>query len=171
MFCTRCGKEIDYDASICRECEAELIKEAGMTSATAQQEIAAQPVELEQPKGSRKEGFGGALAATILGWLGYFVSCINLGVTLGALGELSVAYDPEIAAVFAGIIWVINVVCLGLSVPGLILGIKSMKCFFRAKNEGRVKPIATLILGIVGVAGAALAFMFVLICIFGLTAF
>ena len=62
-----------------------------------------------------------------------------------------------------------NVLCyvsMPLSIPfiiiGLIFGIKSLKLFFKAKKEGRVKPIPTVILGAEATLTAIVSFILIL---------
>ncbi len=157
MYCRKCGKEIFYDAPICKECEeAELFFNFNE-----------QPINFEQePVGDRKEGFGKALTATILGALAFFISAIAFGVFSVLVEEYystSYYYDATAIGSIVAVGVVFSLIATGLAIPALILGIKSIKVFKLAVNEGRVKPIATLILGIVGVATSALAFLYVLL--------
>ena len=132
MFCRKCGKQIDYDAPICKECEE---AEKAFLSST--------PTSLTEPVGDKREGFGGALTATIFGSIAAFIAMIAFGLM-----------EQE-----EGISFILTFVVIALSIPALILGIKGMKCFFRAKNAGRIKPIATLVCGIIGLAMSVTALL------------
>lgn len=235
MYCTKCGKQIDYDAPICLECtaalaiqakqerEAQKAREAEISapvidpapvtpsapsvepapavdpappieSAPAVESISfgenlAEPTPAAEPKSdaeesaptrestpiaepkpaaeqtstvtypfngssydpktapwrnTRKEGFGKALASTIIG------GCLslNVGFTLGLYWT-----DVIFLAVISGLI------SIGMAVVSIILGIQSIKTFVRVKNAGDPPPVATLVLGIVGVALSAEALL------------
>ena len=97
MYCRKCGKWIDYEAEICTDCQQteELFKVENEQPAqpaqneqyqyffgnNAQQPYAqqpyAQPVQ-SQDKGSRMEGFGFALAGTIIGFFAFLFSYLLL---------------------------------------------------------------------------------------------
>ena len=68
MFCTKCGKQIDDNSTVCNECAR---AENSFFDASQQYNTYPQPPIVEptpeSKKGSRMVGFGGALAATILG--------------------------------------------------------------------------------------------------------
>ena len=211
MYCTRCGKKIDYDAFVCNECVKQeqeafaevkteesapaleatpetVTEEPVADTATAEpvQEPAQEPVNPQptytapnnqqyyysnpntsyqqganqapyqnnvyatytpyQPQPTtgnpRMNGFGKALASTILGFFAYFFSAITLGV----------AEVGEIAATI-----ILLMMTLGMAIPSLIMGIKSIKTFTNAPKQGLPRPIATLVLGIVGLSFAAIA--------------
>ena len=220
MYCTRCGKKIDYDAFVCNECvkqeqeafaevKAEepapaleatpetVTEEPVVDTATAEpaqepvnpqptytapnnqqyyysnpntsyQQGAAQnpyqnsaytpytPYQPQPTTGNPKmNGFGKALASTILGFFAYFFSAITLGF----------AEVGEIAATIA-----LLMMTLGMAIPSLIMGIKSIKTFTNAPKQGLPRPIATLVLGIVGLSFAAIALFisFIIFMIAGL---
>ena len=161
MYCRKCGKQINYDAPYCLECqemealfitpEEEQAKQRAQESAyTAAPTYHPAPQPLQ---GNRKEGFGKALASTILATVSYFLVFISLGV-LGALDSYSY-YSYSYNSDVIGVAYVFLLMSIGTAVPALIMGIQSMKCFFRQKREGKVKPVATLVLGIVGMATSA----------------
>lgn len=156
MYCRKCGKEIFYESPICKECEeAELFFNFNE-----------QPINFQQePVGDRKEGFGKALTATILGAIAVFISAIAFGVVTALIEQYTANYYYDTTAIgsIVAVGVVFSLIATGLAIPALILGIKSIKVFKLAVNEGRVKPIATLVLGIVGVATSALAFLYVLL--------
>lgn len=170
MFCTKCGKKIDYDASVCNEC---LQAEGGFFNNTAQQETPVEeiPIQVNEPKAvnasepqsSRKKGFVPALISTILGFIGYMVAAFATGMSSAGV-EPGLIRDEEVAIVIAVMVAACILVAFVLSIISIILGIKSIFTFKKATP----KPIATLILGIIGavlsVAGllfncAALLFM------------
>jgi hypothetical protein len=168
MFCRKCGKQIDYEAEFCKECQ-EMDAFFGENKPTVEEPSLI--VEQEKPvlEGNRKEGFGKALTSTILGVLAYFLVSVALGLLMGLKDIKPEAFNYDYVAYEAacdliqGIAIVITIIAIGLAIPSLILGIKSIKCFIKQKREGKVKPIATLILGIVGLAASGYALLFALI--------
>ena len=206
MYCTRCGKKIDYDAFVCNECvkqEQEAFAEVKAeepapaleatpetvteepvadtaTAEPAQEPVNPQPTytapnnqqyyysnpntsyqqgaaqnpyqnsaytpytTYQQPQPTtgnpRMNGFGKALASTILGIFSYIFSFVAIEV---AAFEL------------AGSAVVLFLMALGMAIPSLIMGIKSIKTFTSAPKQGLPRPIATLVLGIVGLCAAA----------------
>ncbi|MBR2988204.1 MAG: hypothetical protein IKC64_00600 [Clostridia bacterium] len=167
MYCRRCGRRMDYDAPICKECEEELNSARARVSVTpTQDEQNARPIYTNAPAGDAKEGFGKALAATIMGGISIFVFIISIAL----MYEVSVAYLNSIAygdtgIYFAGLSvgFVLLLASLGLAIPSLIMGIQSIKCFVNAKKEGRVKPVGTLVCGIIGLASSAITLSYVAI--------
>ena len=205
MYCTRCGKKIDYEAFVCNECvqkeEAAFAEVNNETTepvvetmvvdepaVTATEDQACPPVEEPvntqptsaptgqqygtnptpnapytpytpyQPQSSslsipssnfRMIGFGKALASTILSAVGYLF-CI--------LGIQFAVYEP-------GVVAILIILAVGLSVPALIMGIQSIKTSSRVASRGLPRPIATLILGIVGIGTAAMNFFFCLMAL------
>ena len=208
MYCTRCGKKIDYDAFVCNECvkqEQEAFAEVKAeepapaleatpetvteepvadtaTAEPAQEPVNPQPTytapnnqqyyysnpntsyqqgaaqnpyqnsaytpytTYQQPQPTtgnpRMNGFGKALASTILGFFAYFFSAITLG--FAEVGEIATTI-------------VLLMMTLGMAIPSLVMGIKSIKTFTNAPKQGLPRPIATLVLGIVGLSFAAIA--------------
>lgn len=161
MYCKKCGKFIDGEEDICNEC---LSKELTCGD---------NHCEAEADCSTRMLGFGGALASAITGVIGIlFASCSYIFTLLKAIvtnpeianGTIA-SMDPEtvnylmeikdailsltpaavVLAVFAAI----------ACVPALVFGIKSIAAF-RKVNNGK-KPVATLVLGIVGIVTAASA--------------
>ncbi len=154
MYCRKCGKFIDYDADICIECkqaEQQNIANTSIPTSPVQPIQSVQPVQPVQQveEGSVKTGLGKGIAAVILAFFGYILAFAALGA-LGAAIELGGGAE-------AGI--VLFIMALGTSIPGFVLGLKSMLLFFSEKKAGRKKPIPALILGISGVALAGIAFL------------
>jgi hypothetical protein len=183
MYCTKCGKQIDYDSPICKECvdemaasaaPAEAVEPAVEQNVIEQSEIE-QPVQTELQPGEsvevapatytaqptpppavypsagganlRMRGFGKALTSTILGFIGYFFSVFTMAMLA--------TEDPDVA-IAGGVFFVMS---LPLTIIPLIFGLKSIG-LFKSTPAGMPKPIATLILGIVGLFFAALSLLF-----------
>ena len=141
MFCTKCGKQIDYNSTVCNECAR---AENSFFDASQQYNTYPQPPIVEptseSKKGSRMVGFGGALASAILGYIAMafalFAFMFWFGVTF---------VDEMVAFMFF-----FCVSALVMSIIAIVNGAKAIKVF----RESIPRPIATLVLGIVGVAGA-----------------
>lgn len=209
MFCTKCGKQIDYDAYVCDECAAaeaaanaeEAVNEEVATPAV-ENEVMETPVAAPAPTPAPVEapinqapvynqapvnqapnynqapvyqapvyqapayaapvatpaaapadadnkmfGFGKALTSTLLGFFGFIFSIICFASSAVGGGIIGFIFFYPAA--------------LTMAIISLIFGIKSISTF---KARGRAccaKPIATLILGIVGVVLASLAFLYI----------
>lgn len=192
MYCRKCGKYIDSDAEFCKDCDELSTYFDGkepITPFSGNGQYSNNPYGngnsysnpfgnpynggysntqygVPQAEGSRKEGFGKALAATILSSIAFFLIIIAFSVMSVALEEYTYGYgyynsDAYYDMMEAALI--LALFSLGMSIPSLIMGISSMKCFFRAKNAGKVKPIPTLVLGIVSVALSGLTLLYVLL--------
>lgn len=160
MYCSQCGKFIDYEATVCKECEAAKnqtnTNETNVPPFTSNADpyfnqdyyTPADPYfySAEPEPQNRMFGFGKALASTIMGYVGFIFAyfAIIISMVEGAAGL--------VFTLFAS----------GLSIPSLIFGISSIKCFIRRKATC-AKNIPTLILGIVGITGAGLTLFFAFI--------
>ena len=147
MFCTKCGKQIDYNSTVCNEC---VRAENSFFDASQQYNTYPQPPIVEptsEPKkGSRMVGFGGALTAAILG---------DIAAAFGMIPFLFIFGGVASGAILGfGVFFVIGAIVMGII--AIVKGAKSIKVF----RESSPKPIATFILGLVGIVGAALTFIF-----------
>ena len=147
MFCTKCGKQIDYNSTVCNECAR---AENSFFDASQQYNTYPQPPIVEptpeSKKSSRMVGFGGALTSAILG---------EIAATFGMIPFLFIFGGVASGAILGfGIFLVIGAIVMGII--AIVKGAKSIKVF----RESSPKPIATFILGLVGIVGAALAFIF-----------
>lgn len=158
MYCTKCGKWIDYEATVCNECRAaEEVASAAAENREAEPRpdvsdmFTPAPFEID-PK-NRMFGFGKALTSAILGFFGFLFSYIALVAGI---------IEPG-----AGIVLFI----LGLppTIISIIFGIQSIKAFKKRSANGCAKPIATLVLGIHGVALGATAAFFLLIALIAIS--
>ena len=183
MYCTKCGKQIDYDSPICKECVDEMAAAAAPTEAVEptielpviEQSEVEQPEQTELQPGEsvevapitytaepaaqpaaqpaanatlRMRGFGKALTSTILGFVGYIFAAFTMGM-LGAAME-----DSDMA--IAGVVFF--VMSLPLTIIPFVFALKSIG-LFKSTPSWMPKPIATLILGIVGLSFAALSML------------
>lgn len=159
MFCSKCGKRIDYEAIVCNECVNEQSffveenKEVLKVQTPETVDMREKTVE-EKPKGSRRVGLGGAIAGVVMGYIALIFSALGMcyGI-IGAIMAIAVPsmepVDPEVSTVG----WVFFIFGVAFMLVGIILAIvslmksaKSIKVF----KKSSPKPIATLILGIVG---------------------
>ena len=155
MYCKYCGKPTDNQDGVCQDCligkqkqEDNFFDEPPTNINYANQQS---PEEI-----NKRFGFGPALASTILGSIGYVVAIIILETL-----AIFIEYHEDFSSLIA-----VSILCLAMGVVSLILGIKSIQRFKTAKNKG-VKPIPTLILGIVGVVSAAVTLFiwFIFFCL------
>ena len=188
MYCSNCGKFIDYDAKLCKECEAEFMAPQApvdegakdtetppVTDSTIPTTDQVPPYDggmppygyyynpnfyqpptnpyaysTEPEPQNRMFGFGKALASTILGFFSYFFSVLSMAL----LAE-------ELSLAAGGIILLI---AIGLTATSFIFGLQSIKCFQKRKATC-AKPIAALILGIVGISFSGLSIFILSIAI------
>ena len=143
-YCRKCGKKLEDNAELCENCRnEELVFGDGseeVTSAVSQ--------------AGKKDGFVKALLSVILPYAASVLFGVVLGVIIG-FGLLDTLQK-------AGIV-IVGMLFIAPMVISIIFGIQSIKAFVRNKREGRAKPIATLVLGIIGLAtSASSVIMFVL---------
>lgn len=158
MFCRKCGKRLDGEATICPEC-AEWAQVQLPTAGAA-------PVD----RGSRKKGLGLGIAGAVTAIVGFILTYFALVYMSMLITELSLALeDPTLmiveaevcAACYGGIvIGALGVVC---AIPAFVLGILSIVRAVKQKKRGQVLPIPALVLGIVATVFSALALLFFLI--------
>ena len=161
MYCFKCGKKLDEN-NRCPNCEP------AYTQTVYAQPTYAQNVQVDN--GSPKTGLSKAIAGAVWSFRASMISYVAL-VMLYAYAFI---YPSDEYLIFGMCVSCVihGVIALGLSIPGLILGIKSMCVFQAEKSAGRTKPVATLILGIASLVMVAAAvilafFTFVLAGIVG----
>ena len=144
MFCSKCGKKIDYDAVVCNEC-------SGNQSFFVEE--VKNPVVEEKPKTSRSLGIGNAISGAVLGYVAVIFSAIGMCYSIfGVIAFLvGIAEGPEDILMVGGAFLAIGVV---FGLVGLIMSIVSLKkgiASIKLVKKSSPKPIATLVLGIVSV--------------------
>ncbi len=171
MYCRKCGKPVEGDELYCKDCQQQDLffdEPAAPKVEEPQQQPAQAPVQAYQQApqqvqtDDKRAGFGGALAATIMGSIAFFLSIFAMAFATIALEEASFGYMSGMSGATA----FFCLAAIGLSIPSLIKGIAGIKCFIRAKREGKAKPVATLICGIVGVVMSGLAFIYLYLAFF-----
>ncbi len=133
-----------------------------------------------QNEGSIMAGFGLSLTGSILSAFGIMlvlfsfiftvvagsseIIAANLIEQMEALYPESVFITQETYDVMIGMSWFLWVLSLGLTIPSLIFGIKSIKRFAQARREGlRKKPIPAFALGIETTAVAGFCLFYALL--------
>ncbi len=157
-YCSRCGKKISYDSSICRECsrsaskmkrddeDVSYFEEDSFVS----EDFSDTSSEYEAPvrdTSTRMKGFPLALTGVILD----VVSTIVMGIGIGLYG-----FFPAVGLI---VLMISAIMCL-VSVIG---GIRSIVTFVKVKRSGGAVPVATLVLGIASIGVAAIILLYVLI--------
>ena len=153
MYCKKCGKFINSDASVCNECAEEMLrKEQGSTK--TEQTYTAKPQTQTVQRGNIMEGFGKALAAAIIPEVAAIVGMIGFVVGASGLHKATGIYSVGAFVMF---------VSIALCVVAIVFGAKSISLANGLARDGYKRPIATMICGIVGLVSAILvAFMLAL---------
>ena len=141
MYCNRCGKEIE-SGNICDACAAAAYR-ASMAEKSAKENYAPLETDAMPDPQNRMYGFGKALVSTILSSVGFIFAYMALAFCF---------IEPETGLAM-------SFITLPLIIIPIIFGIKSIN-LFKARKASCAKPIATLILGIVGLSTAAIAAFF-----------
>ena len=141
MYCSKCGKEIDYDAPVCRECEqAEAQAQSVEVAPAAEQGTL--PASGGKP---RMRGFGKALAGCIVGFIATIISVVVY--MAGMVIVLSALEDGANIVRMAAILVLFEVLSIVPAIIAVVMGVRSVK-FFKATPSELPKPIATLVVGI-----------------------
>ena len=131
----------------CNKCGKEILSGELCSDCAAAQNNAAEDI-IVAPQ-SRMNGFGKALTSTILSVVGFIFFYVAMLLSIAS----------PIAAVFGFIF------SLPLVIIPMIFGIQSIKVFKRTSAPDP-KPVATLVLGIVGLAMSALTALLLFIFVF-----
>lgn len=173
MYCTKCGRRIDYDSYVCDECRAseeaskkhaeEEQKSTDSTNSdscswnTAQQEnlydvyseksrYEPRPQATTAPVNPRMAGFGKALIAVIFIVPEFiFIYLMAFTASLGSISCILFFF-----------------VSLSFAIPSVIMGVRSLKFSLAQKNKGQPTPIATMVCGIIAIAESAMILLILL---------
>lgn len=159
MYCSKCGKEIDYDAPVCRECEqAEAQAQSVEVAPAAEQGTL--PASGGKP---RMRGFGKALAGVIVGFVATMVSVI---IYMAGLVSLTTAIErgQDIGGMAAGFLFSEALVIIP-SIIAIVFGARSVKVF-KTTPPSLPKPIATLVVGIHSIFFGGFAMLYTGIFVF-----
>ena len=176
MFCKYCGKQLP-DGDICPECAAKLEEKAATSNvgpAPASQNYSATYNGAEITKSF---GIGKAITAIVTGIACDISSAFGFVFALLAfLGKApDTVYDGmtpeqieafrEMAQGFSVAAIVLLCISAALAAVAITFGIKSIKNFTMAKAQG-VKPVVTLVLGIIGIVCGAVCLLMTLMAFF-----
>ncbi|MBE5733226.1 MAG: hypothetical protein E7353_09420 [Clostridiales bacterium] len=161
MYCIKCGKQIDYDAKICKECEAkevaeaQTITEANVATENQTQNVIITPQVEPKEKRSQKNqrahnaGFGLALASVVMVPIALIMFAIYYSETYNCVESLYLGKDSSLVGDL--IINYINVVAI---IIAFIMGIVMTSKAYREQGEivknGGVRHTATFVLATVG---------------------
>lgn len=149
MYCRNCGNLIDDGDKFCNVCGAK--QNETIVQKPETQSVMANPQGQQndvQPKPCNEQQVDAPVESSYKKGLG-------MAITSAALGC--------VASFFSALEFFLAFVAILMTIPTLILGIKSINLFNREKKAGRLKPVATLVLGIVGTvfAGSAILTFFI----------
>lgn len=151
MYCSKCGKFIGTDVTVCDECRQKeaAVKENESHENQYQYANYCPPINvppINMPQSTVKVNLGKAIAAMILATVGFIFTYIGIFLLV----------EPVAAAVFA-------VIGLVPSILGLVFGIQSILNFKKTAYLGGGKRIPVLILGILSVVDAGLSLFLAMI--------
>lgn len=165
MFCTKCGKEIDYEADVCNECAAEThvaetpVEETPVVETVVATEAVAEVTEEAAPEVFDKMyNFKPALVNTIVSYLaGFFMSLCCTGLMSNIYSSLGRGHLPYVPFVQLIPVWIGGVAFGIVSLVFLIKSIPVLKDTIAYKNKHGKTPVAPFILSIVSVVLSASA--------------
>lgn len=176
MYCKFCGKYTNETDAVCAECKSRTAKNAAPQNFSCGQSYGGAgynggapqfggtmpPVNARQPQSpyGKMYGFGPALAAAICGCIGGLVLIYGGAAILAFLPAYMLSSDTLLTLQITYIFMIVTGFVLGII--ALALGINGVRKFSTAKRNGG-KPIATLVLGIVGLAAGAVTMLLGLI--------
>ena len=150
MYCIKCGKFIEYDALICKECEEALNKDQ-VNQEPINQEVIQNLDEYEYKKSSK--GLTAGIMSVVVGGIDFTFASISFFLLI--IGVI----DPTLRT--PGIVtYLICVLCSGLS---LFLGIYALVVYKKEKEINyETRPVATCVLGVIGVVIASIMIFYVI---------
>lgn len=163
MYCNKCGKFIEYEGFICKECQQKEQPATELEKPENNQQPEQVQVAVVQPAVSQPNpmllGFKKALVSAILPEIALVVAIIGIEMLILNIGFM--IGSPELFSV--PLIFLGCVILLGafaMFVVAVVLGIQSINVAKRAVAEGKRRPIPTFILGIVGTAMGITVFFY-----------
>ena len=149
MNCKKCGKFIT-SGDYCRDCKATMFDE--MNKDGASRTVYEAHVVDNQVDLGRMVGFGKAITGGILGIVSFAVVLVAFvfGIIEMVNGFLGVSLGT----------WVCS---LPMGILAVMFGIQSVRLAFRVKKASDKMPVATLVLGFVGIAAGTLTLLFALV--------
>lgn len=227
MFCTRCGKELNYESRFCVDCAREIAREATLAKAKADglpvddtkalsergdceatcdicessthncdsglsaSVAPSDELESETRPASEISGIDGNNTAEASGTSNdTAIACLDdpivvtsssTAVSGSAVSGLWKGILAVLAAGFAYLLLhitvnlslimtlmglIMTVASIGNGIGAIILGVSCIKTFKRASAAKGKLPVATLVLGIIGIAYSAITLLLTLLCLF-----
>lgn len=162
MFCKNCGQKLTENDKFCPSCGTNLSSEPTVqvnTADTYDVDNNSAPAKIETVN------YNGCITAFVLALIGSFVAEIGLVIMFSVSASVVYSYGamaPVIDDSLVVVSYVFGFIALGLLIPALILGIKSITFAKRAKAEGK-KSVKTLVFGIISTVISSLSLFYVLI--------
>ncbi len=177
MYCTNCGKQIDYDSPVCVECAraAEARAKGGWQNGaqngayqqgggenTYESYYSFEPISPDIFEAGQSTAYGTRRAdqQPAAGNGGGHKLGLGRAIVAAVLAQLSAiflsVFVEEEAAVLLTAMMLTSLPC---AIVALCMGIASIRCFRNARRKGLGLPIATLIIGIHAVANAGVALL------------
>ncbi len=157
MYCKKCGKEIDYDAEICIECQGSANSADEHDFYTEENYYASMYAEGQ----ARKAGLGRAITGAAFGLVALICSCFAMSILSAMVEDYGYVFDSAVLSTSYGL----AVVSIGLGIPAVINGIKSIIVFRDAKKGALPKPIPTFICGIASCAFTVISVVYVILTV------
>ena len=163
MYCRICGKFMDNDVEIyCDDCKKMLENDQARNK---NKEETGRAIRKE---GSAKEGIKKAIFSSVFAVAGFIFAVIGMSFFFALL--LQKGYVPDITKASEFLAWestgiVFTALATPLAIIGTLFGVQSIKTFKKAKKEIKVKPIATFILGILGLILNAVVLLLIFIAL------
>lgn len=176
MYCTNCGKQINYHSNICVECARAQAGgwqngaqngayQAGDGSNAYESYYSFEPID-PNVFGTQHTSYGTARPrgqTPAGGGSDYYKRGLGRAIVAAVLAQLAAIFISvfleELELLIAGVL----LAALPCAIVALCLGIASIKCFREARRTGTGLPIPTLIIGIHAVANASLALLLCLL--------
>ena len=150
MYCKYCGKPTENPSAVCDECLNKSVNPEQVYAPVP-------PIVTPAPTVSKSYRLGPAIVSTVLGTIGYIVSIVPM-YYIEIFATIGLDYSTIIALAFLS---------LAMGIVSLVMGIVAINGFKAAKRQG-VKPVVTLVFGIVGVVSAAITLFIWVVFFFGL---
>jgi hypothetical protein len=154
-YCVKCGKQIDYDAKFCKECEPKEFNEALVANENQAQNLTVNPIveHKENPKPNKQRahnaGFGLALTTVVMVPFALIMYASYYSEMYDLLKYLIVGAGYFSIGDF--IVSCVNVVALiVVFVVGLIMTVKANRAQGEIIKNGGVRHTATFVLSMVG---------------------
>ncbi len=145
-YCTKCGKEIEYEAEFCNECLEVERKE--FFRKQNEKKKAGGPALATAFDKSKKEGLIGALIGTVFGGGSAIIALVMIILSALARVQLFAVTNAMVGTLF---------IDAALAILGAVFGIRAVKVYKEAKTQGRGNLKITWIFGLTSLIAAGAA--------------